>query len=248
MMNTDIRVIFLDHGNTLRVVVPDEAFASQARQRMMELVGARETEEEFFTKVTVRWQAYRKWSLDAMVEACEEELWTVHLLPDYPGEKIAPLAGRLTRLWRDKDGRRIPPPDVKPVIQELHQRGYILGILANTITETEIPDWLEQDHLAQYFKTVVLSSKLGIKKPNPEIYWEAARRVGVEPRYCAYVGDNPKRDVTGTRLAGFGMIVLLLTAEKLAKEPPSGENVPDYIIHKCSDLLEIFPNREPTPG
>lgn len=242
-MNTDIQAIFLDHGNTLRVVVEDVPFASQARQAIMELVGVRESQDDFFAKLDGRWQTYRQWSLSAMIEASEKDLWSVHMLPDYPSDKITQLAGKLTRLWRDKDGRRIPPPDVKPVIQELHQRGYILGILANTITETEIPDWLEQDHLARYFKAVVLSSKLGIKKPNPEIYWEAARRVGIEPVHCAYVGDNPKRDVVGTRQAGFGMIVLLMTLEKLAKEPPTGENEPDHIIHHCSELLAIFPPR-----
>ena len=244
-MNKDIVAIFLDHGNTLRVVVKDEVFASQARQDIMALVGATEPQELFFAKLDEKWKAYRKWSIEAMVEASEQELWTVHLLPDYPCEKIAPLAGRLTRLWRDKDGRRIPPPDVKPVIRELHERGYVLGILANTITETEIPDWLEHDHLAHYFKTVVLSSKLGIKKPNPEIYWEAARRIGIEPEKCVYVGDNPKRDVVGTRRAGFGMVILLLSPEKLASEPPSGENVPDYIIQSMTELLDIFPSRLP---
>jgi len=248
-MDADIQAIFLDHGNTLRVVVEDAPFATQARQSILDLVQVRTPPEEFFAKLDERWKTYRKWSIDCMVEASEEQLWTEHLLPDYPHEKIAPLAGRLTRLWRDKDGRRIPPPDVIPVIQELHRRGYILGILANTITETEIPDWLEHDHLSQYFKTVVLSSKLGIKKPNPEIYWEAARRIGVEPSHCVYVGDNPKRDVVGTRRAGFAMIVLLLSPEKLAKEPPSGETMPDHIIQHCSELLDIFPPRnQPTLG
>lgn len=243
MTNTDIEAIFLDHGNTLRVVVEDEAFASRARQELVQLTGTQETNEAFFAKLDERWKIYRKWSIECMVEASEKELWTVHLLPDYPYDKIAPLAGRLTRLWRDKDGRRIPPPDVKPVIQELHRRGYVLGILANTITETEIPDWLEQDDLARYFKVTILSSILKIKKPNPEIYWEAARRIGVEPARCVYVGDNPKRDVVGTRNAGFGMVILLLSPEKLAKEPPVGEQVPDYIIHSCTELLDIFPPR-----
>src|SRR5512136_1303042 len=112
-MNTDIQVIFLDHGNTLRVVVPDEDFSSQARRGIMDLVETKDSEEDFFAKLTQRWQIYRKWSIDAMIEAGEKELWTTHLLPDYPPGKIAPLASRLTRLWRDKDGRRIPPPDVK---------------------------------------------------------------------------------------------------------------------------------------
>lgn len=85
--------------------------------------------------------------------------------------------------------------------------------------------------------------QIAVKKPNPEIYWEAARRIGVEPTHCVYVGDNPKRDVVGTRKAGFGMIILLMSLEKLAKEPPTGENVPDYLIHSCAELLDIFPPR-----
>ncbi|MGE5124040.1 MAG: HAD family hydrolase [Acidobacteriaceae bacterium] len=245
MMGTDIEVIFLDHGNTLRFVVIDEEYASHARQELMRLVGAEEPHDVFYAKLEEKWKSYRKWSLEAMVEASEKELWTMHLLPDYPADKISPLAGRLTRLWRNRDGRRIPTPETKGVIQELNRRGYTLGILANTITETEIPDWLEEEGIAHYFKAVVLSSILGIKKPDPEIYWEAARRVGVDPCRCVYVGDNPKRDVVGTRKAGFGMVILLLSPEKHAAEPPTGENVPDHIIHKLSELLDIFPPRTP---
>ncbi len=242
-MQPDIEVIFLDHGNTLRHVVVDEEFSSQARKEIMQLVGAREGQDEFFAKLEQRWQIYRKWSIDCMVEASEKELWTVHLLPDYPSDVIAPSAGRLTRLWRNKDGRRIPPPDAIGVIQELDRRGYTLGIIANTITETEIPDWLAEANIAHYFKVIVLSSILKIKKPNPEIYWEATRRLGVDPSRCVYVGDNPKRDVVGTRNAGFGMVILMLSPEKLAKEPPSPENMPDRIIHHLSQLLDIFPPR-----
>lgn len=243
-MQLDIKAIFLDVGNTLRIVVEDEAFQAQARRSLMLLVGAEETEDTFFQKLDQRWKAYRKWSFENLTEASEYELWTRFLLPDFPTGKIGPNAGKLTRLWRDKDGRRIPRPDVKHVVIELDRRGYILGIIANTITETEIPDWLEHDQLTHYFKAVVLSSKVRNRKPGPEIYWEGARRLGVGPEHCVYVGDNPLRDVVGTRKAGFGMVIILMDPEKEAKEPPQGENIPDYIIHTCSDLLEIFPGRE----
>ena len=99
------------------------------------------------------------------------------------------------------------------------------------------------DGLTDYFKAVVLSSKVGCRKPNPEIYWEAARRIGVEPAKCAYVGDNPVRDVEGTRLAGFGMMIIFYEPATMAKEPPTSENPPDYIIRECRELLDIFPER-----
>jgi putative hydrolase of the HAD superfamily len=192
-MNQNIEAIFLDVGNTLRIVIEDPEFMVQAKKDLMTLVGAKENESEFFEALDARWKAYRKQSKGTLIEASEKELWTQWLLPDYPAEKIGPLAGRLTRLWRDHDGRRVPRHDVKDTILELDRRGYILGIIANTITETEIPDWMESDGLTNYFKAVVLSSKVALRKPNPEIYWEAARRVGVEPCKCAYVGDNRPR-------------------------------------------------------
>jgi FMN phosphatase YigB (HAD superfamily) len=243
-MNQNIEAIFLDVGNTLRIVIEDPEFMVQAKKDLMTLVGAKENESEFFEALDARWKAYRKQSKGTLIEASEKELWTQWLLPDYPAEKIGPLAGRLTRLWRDHDGRRVPRHDVKDTILELDRRGYILGIIANTITETEIPDWMESDGLTNYFKAVVLSSKVALRKPNPEIYWEAARRVGVEPCKCAYVGDNPVRDVEGTQAAGYGMMILISEPATLAKEPPNIEVKPDHVIYKMSDLLNIFPPRK----
>ena len=242
-MNPDIEAIFLDVGNTLRIVLEEPDFQQNAMQELMRLVGTLESQEAFFEKLETRWKAYRKASKASLLESPEEILWTKHLLPDYPAEKIAPLHGRLTRLWRDRDGRRVPRHDAKETIIELHRRGYLLGIIANTITETEIPDWMEADGVTQYFKTVILSSKVGIRKPDPEIYWMAARQIGVEPAKCAYLGDNPVRDVEGTRAAGFGMMILFDEPATLAKEPPTGEHTPDYTIKEIRELLDIFPLR-----
>src|SRR4030065_956027 len=194
-MNGEIEVIFLDVGNTLRIVVEDDLFQPQARSDLMDLVGTTDTLDTFFAKLDVRWKAYRKWSFENLTEASEYELWTRFLLPDFPSNIIGARSGRLTRLWRDKDGRRIPRHDVKKVVMELDKRGYILGIIAKTITETEIPDWLEHDQLTPYFKAVVLSSKIRYRKPGPEIYWEAARRASVEPERWVYVGENPLREL-----------------------------------------------------
>ncbi len=243
-MTHDIEAIFLDVGNTLRIVIEDPEFSQNAMQELMTLVGAKESQAEFFEKVEQRWKAYRKISKTDLVEACEADLWTKHLLPDYPAERIAPLHGKLTRLWRDRDGRRVPRHDARETIIELDRRGYLLGIIANTITETEIPDWMEADGVRDYFKTVILSSKVGIRKPNPEIYWMAAREIGVEPAKCAYLGDNPVRDVEGTRAAGFGMMILFDEPATTAKEPPTGDHVPDHVIRETRELLDIFPPRQ----
>lgn len=242
-MTPDIKAIFIDVGNTLRIVVADEPFQKQSRRELMTLVGTKLPEEEFFKILVERWDAYRKESKASCHEASEEELWTQWLLPDYPAAMIAPMHDRLTRLWRDRDGRRVPRDDAKETILELDRRGYVLGIIANTITETEIPDWMESDGVTRYFKSVVLSSKIGYRKPLPEIYWEAARRIEMLPENCAYVGDNPIRDVEGTRRAGYGMMILFAEPATIKKEPQSGEQKVDFVIHSTKELLDIFPPR-----
>jgi putative hydrolase of the HAD superfamily len=240
---TDIEAIFLDVGNTLRIVIEEQEFMTHARHELVELTGAKETPDTFHEKLAGRYKVLRQQAKEKLIEASENEMWTKWMLPDFPSEKIAPLSSKLTRLWRDCDGRRIPRSDGSQVVIELSRRGYLLGIIANTITETEIPDYLVEEGLVDYFKTVVLSSKVGIRKPNPEIYLEAARRIGVEPSKCVYVGDNPVRDVEGARAAGYGLFILFYEPATQAKEPPTGDVKPDYTIHQLSDLLDIFPTR-----
>jgi len=66
----------------------------------------------------------------------------------------------------------------------------------------------------------------------------------VEPAKCAYVGDNPSRDIAGARQAGFGMVIILIEQETLAKEAPHGGSRPDGIIGQFPDLLNIFFSRD----
>jgi putative hydrolase of the HAD superfamily len=240
-MNQEIEAIFIDLGNTMRVLVKDEVHQSNARRKIAELVGSHESPKILCQIIDDRYKVYRKWAFKTWIEAPESELWTRWLLPDYPAERLVPIATELTFQFRQSMGKRILQQDAKQVIFELDKRGYRLGIISNVITTQEIPDWLEADDLSQYFKSVVLSSVLGRRKPDPEVYWEAARRIGVPPEKCVYVGDNPSRDVIGTRNAGFGMVILLMAPEDVEKDPPAGENKPDVIIHEFKQLLDIFP-------
>jgi len=240
-MTQNIEAIFLDLGNTLRILVKDQEHMARARQKIVELVGADEDPVTFVAKLDERYKIYRKWAFENLREAPEAEMWTRWLVPDFPAEKIAPFGGELTYQFRQSMGRRVVVDGGREVVEELQKRGYTLGIISNLIGTREIPEWLEAEDFATYFKVVVLSSVLGIRKPAPEIYLEAARRAGVEPARCAYVGDNLKRDVTGARSAGFGSLIIMISQEKLAEETITDENRPDLIIHQFRELLDVFP-------
>ncbi len=238
-----IDAIFLDLGNTLRLLVKDDQHQANARQRIATLVGTQESPAVFCAELDKRYKVYKQRALDTWIEAPEKDLWTRWLLPEFPAEVIGPLAEELTYQYRRSAGRRVLIEDGKQVVMELSRRGYTLGIISNLIGTREIPEWLIADDLAKYFKSVVLSSVLGIRKPDPSIFLEAARRAGVDPARSAYVGDNPHRDVVGARQAGFGMTILLLDSGEPGSAPPTGENVPDLTIYKLSSLLDHFPGR-----
>lgn len=240
-MYNNIDTIFFDVGATLRYVVEDPEFAAAADRELMELVGATESHDEFFEKLNQNWKAYRKWAKEILLDVSEMELWLQYLLPDYPAERIAPHAAKLTRLWRDHDGRRVPHDGVKETLKELKRRGYKLGIIANTITETEIPDWMCHDEVADCFQTVILSSKVRLRKPDPAIYLLAARCIDSTPEHCAYVGDNPVRDVEGAVDAGYGCMVLFEDAGTADREGKMPTVLPDYRIKAIPDLLALFP-------
>lgn len=240
-MAQDIEAIFIDLGNTLRILLKDEEHQARARREITRLVGTDEDPVAFCEKLDARYKGYRKWAFENLTEAPEADLWARWLVPEYPAEKIASLGGELTYQFRQSMGRRVVVENGKEVVVELHQRGYILGIISNLIGSREIPDWMDADGFTPYFKSVVLSSIFGKRKPDPSIYLEAAKRAGVEAAKCAYVGDNLKRDVTGTRAAGFGMVVIMTPPEELAEATITDENRPDVIIHKFRQLLDIFP-------
>jgi len=242
-MNPPIDAIFLDLGNTLRILVKDEEHMARARQRLVELVGTDEDPVAFCAKLDLRYMDYRKWAFENLTEAPEAEMWTRWLTPEFPAERIAPLGAELTFQYRQSMGRRVLVDQGREVVEELQRRGYVLGIISNLIGTREIPEWLEQSGFARYFKSVLLSSVYGRRKPHPSIYLEAARRADVEPARCAYVGDNLKRDVTGTREAGFGMVVIMISPEELAEATITDENRPDVIIHRFNQLLDLFPPR-----
>ncbi|RPI79772.1 MAG: HAD family hydrolase [Chloroflexi bacterium] len=240
-MEKNIQAIFLDLGNTLRILIKDEMHMAQARLKLVELLDTDEDPEEFCQKLDERYKNYRKWAFDNRIEAPESELWTRWLTPDFPPEKIVPQAEELTYQFRQSMGRRVVVDQGREVLEELKRRGYILGIISNVITSKEIPDWLAADGFANYFDSVVLSSIFGRRKPDPAIYYEAARLTGVDPANCVYIGDNPKRDVEGTRQAGFGMVVLMISRDKYQDVIFTDQNRPDLIIHEFCQLLDYFP-------
>ncbi len=179
------RAVLFDLGGTLRIALEDEPYMRHARRKMTELAGAPLQVEDFYQLVEDRYESYRRWALGENKEAGDRELWCRWLLPDYDQKRIAQVCHELSFEYRQSKGRRVVVDGGAEVIRTLHERGYKLGIVSNLIGEHEVPDWLEEDRLAPYFGSVVLSSVCHLRKPGAEIYHIAARELGVGNRQTA---------------------------------------------------------------
>ena len=232
-----IKGVFFDLGGTLRILDPDPEHRARARARMAELVGETDA-EALHEKIEQRYEPYRDWALGEMKEAGDYDLWAKWLLPELPEEKLQEICHEMTYQYRQAKGVRHVVEGGVEVIKALHARGYKLAIISNLIGENEIPDWLREDGLEQYFDAVILSSVCHIRKPDPEIYRMACRELGLEPEECVSVADNLNRDITGAKAAGVGANILFISPEKLAKKTITDATRPDYIVHRFLDILE----------
>ena len=83
-------------------------------------------------------------------------------------------------------------PEVHDVLTQLRRKGYSLAIISNF--DRRLYPVLADLDLAGFFGTVVISSEVGVDKPDPRIFRYALARLGVRPTQAWHVGDDPKRD------------------------------------------------------
>lgn len=241
-----IEAILFDMGGTLRgSTKKDQALKLETVGKIIALLGAEAAPEEFASLLTQRSKAYARWSRKTLVEVDERELWTKWMLPDWPAGQIANIAVQLNETWREAIADRIIFPETKPVILELFRRGYRLGLVSNTTSSVEVPKALAELNISGCFETIILSTQVGKRKPDPAILLEATGRMGVSPDKCVYVGNRMDRDVLPSRKAGFSQVILLRDGEApVLGDEPAFE--PDIFITNLAELLQIFPSR-PAP-
>ena len=240
-MDLNIKVILFDVNGTLRIREPLEPTQYAAFSRMLELLGKENISDVDWDKLTQRQKAYGNWAQENLIQLSEAEIWSRWILPDYPRQKIEPIAAELTLAWSERKGHAIPNAGAEETLIELRRRGYRLGIISNTMSTQDIPRFLGTFGWQEYFEVVVLSSSIKCRKPDPETFWEATRALKIDPAYCAYLGNRISRDVVGCKRAGFALGMIIEPVGKPRVDEQNQSIAPDLVIHSLSELLEIFP-------
>jgi HAD superfamily hydrolase (TIGR01509 family) len=133
-------------------------------------------------------------------------------LPDPPEEIAAEVVRRLEELYRE----RLPViPGAIEAVRRLGQR-WPLGV-ASSSNRPLIDLFIELTGTAALFQATVSSEEVARGKPAPDVYLEAARRLGVDPGRAVAIEDSEN----GIRSAAAAGMHVIATPNRAF--PPSAE-------------------------
>ena len=97
-------------------------------------------------------------------------------------------------------------PDVVDTLQELRAEGLPLAVVSNW--QRGLRHFCEELGLSDFFEHVLGSADVGVAKPDPQIFLEACRRLGVPPERTLHVGDTLVDDCAGAESAGLQVVLI----------------------------------------
>ena len=133
--------------------------------------------------------------------------WSAYLhdeagVPDEPAQINAEVVRRMLAAYRE----HLPlVPGSVDAVQRLADR-FPLGLASSSNREL-IDTVLEVAGLAPFFRATVSSEEVARGKPAPDVYLEAARRLGVEPTRCAAVEDS-HGGIRSAKAAGMRVVAI----------------------------------------
>ena len=201
--------------------------------------------EDLDAMLAVNGETYKHFGEEHLIELPQSVIWSQYYLEELhiDPEKLAPFAEELSFYYDQERMENVPRPFLQETMAELHYMGIRLGIISNIISTTLVPYALKQYGIDQYMECVVMSSAVGIRKPDPRIFEVALREMGVTAAETGYVGDTISRDVLGSRNAGLGLCVRIenpsIAHRDVAFQGPDAPPA-DYVIRELPELIPIL--------
>jgi len=133
-------------------------------------------------------------------------------------------------------GGLVPVPGLLELLDRLDALG-VPSAVATSAPEANVLHSLAELGLEGRFRCTVRGDEVTRGKPHPDVFLEAARRLGADPEGCLAFEDAPM-GVAAVQAAGARCVALATTlsrAELQALEPP-----PDLVVSDYRELLDTF--------
>ena len=131
------------------------------------------------------------------IEYSRRRLVALGIPPSTSKELAAQVSAHMGEMYKPES---VVPDDVRRVLPELKQAGYLMVVLSNR--DKPFHEVLESHGITGFFHFSLAAGEVGIYKPEPGVFKHALERADVAAQESAYVGDNYFADVVGARRAG----------------------------------------------
>jgi putative hydrolase of the HAD superfamily len=121
-----------------------------------------------------------------------------------PNEGLRHIADAIADAWQTHISI---DPETMPVLTALKQKKKMVGLVSNFDHPPHVRRILSHNGLENTFDTTIISSEVGVKKPDPGIFALALQQTGISAADAVYVGDT-EADVTGALAAGIRPIFI----------------------------------------
>jgi putative hydrolase of the HAD superfamily len=155
------------------------------------------------------------------------------------GVQDSPLEAELVERYRAHRPYLRPYPGAKDLLRWLRGAGYRLFLVTDGHWETQRYK-VEALGLAPWFEAMVFTDELAgnQQKPSPYPFLMATVRLGLSPKECVYVGDDPLRDFEGPKRLGIRTVGV--STGPFAGLPAQGAQAPDHRIEALQDLRGLL--------
>ena len=136
-------------------------------------------------------------------------------------------------------------PDAKEALAGLKRRGYLVGVLSNTMwPRRHHQEVFARDEVDVYIDAALYTSEMPVAKPHAEAFRLALAALGVTAEEAVFVGDRLWDDVMGAQQAGMRAI-WIPHSQIPAEQVPDGSARPDATAHGLLDVFAIVESWQP---
>ncbi|HLO32955.1 MAG TPA: HAD family hydrolase, partial [Anaerolineales bacterium] len=240
-----IQAVFFDMGGTIETFGYTRELRLEAmrgiQQRLRQVgIDLQLSNEQLYEVISNGLERYKRWSIQTMEELPPWRVWSDYIFTGWAVDKVkvADIAEDLMFLIETRFYCRAIRPEMPAVLQAIKEMGLKIGLISNVNSRGQVPTNLKEYGIIDYFHPIVLSSEYGRRKPDPAIFYYAARLANVPTSQCVYVGDRVVRDIDGARRAGFRMAIQIRHDFEHGEDDAGSR--PDAILSSMTELLDIL--------
>ena len=133
-----------------------------------------------------------------------------------------------------------PYPGARETLGELKRRGFPLAVVTDAHKENALAR-LRKAGLEAFFDYVISFDMTGAKKPAPDAFLLALKKLGTKPEETLLVGDSIRRDIAPALQLGMITAYAKYGDRNIrGRDPPDCR--PDYVLGDISELVGILLN------